>query len=56
LSEAETFIADSESYFSTAGTDLASGDYVDAATLDFTGTLYDVASLQVLIEGVVASF
>jgi hypothetical protein len=56
LSEAESFFSTSATYFSEAATDLSAGDYVDASYLDYLGSLYDVASGQVLIEGVVASF
>jgi hypothetical protein len=56
LSEAETIFTDGQSYFTNAATDLTSGDYADAAFLDSYGSLYDVAGLQVLLEGVVASF
>jgi hypothetical protein len=56
LSEAESFFSAGASYFSEAATDLSAGDYVDASYLDYLGSLFDVASGQLLIEGVVASF
>jgi hypothetical protein len=56
LSEAEGFFSTGATYFSDAATALSAGDYVDASYLDYLGSLYDVASGQVLIESVVASF
>lgn len=56
LTEAETAITDSQDYFSLAATDLSSGDYAGAAYLDSFASLYDVISLQLLLEGAVASF
>jgi hypothetical protein len=55
LTAAESLLGVSEAASTTAATDLFSGDYVGAATEDYVVSLYDVASLQVLLEGVVAS-
>jgi hypothetical protein len=56
LSEAESLLTTGQSYFTDAATDLSSGDYADASYLDSLGSLYDVAAVQVFLEGVVASF
>jgi hypothetical protein len=56
LTEAESLLSDSGGYFSDAAGALSSGDYVDAAAYDYYGSVYDAASFQVLLEGVVASF
>jgi hypothetical protein len=56
LSEAESIFTTGQNYFAEAATDLSSGDYTLAAELDSLGSLYDIASLQILLEGVVASF
>jgi hypothetical protein len=55
LSDAES-IAFGDSYFTNIGPDLSAGDYADAAYADTYGSLGDLAALQVLFEGVVASF
>jgi hypothetical protein len=56
LAFAETLLGDSEGYSTSAATELFSGNYVGAAYDDYLVSLYDVASLQVLFEGAVASF
>jgi hypothetical protein len=55
LGEAELLFSDGQSYFAAAATDLSAGDYADAAYLDTYGSLFDVAGLQELLQGAVAS-
>jgi hypothetical protein len=55
LTEAQSFFTLGGTYFGDAATELFSGDYVDASYADYLGSLYDVASGQVLIESVVAA-
>jgi hypothetical protein len=56
LADAHTLFADGETDFTTAVTDLSSGDYAGAADLGALGSFLDVAGVQELLEGVVASF
>jgi hypothetical protein len=55
LAGAESALGAAQESFTSAAADLSSGDYVDAASLDAIGSFYDVAALQVLLEGAVAS-
>jgi hypothetical protein len=56
LGEAEFIFSDGESFFTQGATALSSGDYAGAAFADGFGSFYDAVALQVLLEGVVASF
>jgi hypothetical protein len=56
LADAHTLFADGETDFTTAVTDLSSGDYAGAADLGALGSFDDIAGVQELLEGVVASF
>jgi hypothetical protein len=56
LTDAESFLADAQENFTSAATEFSAGDYGDVAYFDTVGSWYDVASLQVLLEGAVASF
>jgi hypothetical protein len=54
LTDAESFLADAQESFASAVTYLS--DPADVVYYDTVGTFYDFASLQVLLEGAVASF
>jgi hypothetical protein len=56
LAEAENIFSVGQAWFSDVPTELSSGDYATAVDSDVLGSFYDVASLQILLEGVVASF
>jgi hypothetical protein len=54
LTDAESFLADAQENFTSAVT--YSSDLADVAYYDTVGSWYDVAALQVLLEGAVDSF
>jgi hypothetical protein len=56
LADAENFFAIAGPEFSTAATDLSSGDYADAVDFYFFGSILDVSGLEELLLGTVASF
>jgi len=56
LTVAESVFGTGEAYLTDAGTALSSGDYADAAYFDALGSINELGSLQLLLEGVVASF
>jgi hypothetical protein len=56
LSDAETTFAGGQSYLTDAGMALSEGGYAAAAEYDAIGSFYDVAGVQILLEGVAASF
>jgi len=56
MAAAEAQFSSGASFFATAATDLSSADYAGVAEFDSFGSLYDVIGVQVLLEGVVASF
>jgi hypothetical protein len=56
LADAESQFADAGPVFSTAATDLFSGDYAGAADLGFFGVIEDAVGLSLLLSGAVDSF
>jgi hypothetical protein len=55
LTFAEEDYTAAQTVFTEAATDLSAGDYADASYLDSLGSINDIATLQVLFEGVIAS-